>query len=199
MSTSNVDSGTMNKASKGAQTNNNTLQNSAQGGYDFQNQQRNAQFGQNGSLTGLMNPASLNTAAPTGAFATQYKNEANQVNQGTQQSLASTNRQMANQGGGLQPSGFGSAQTLSAYQNGANEKANLFSNNAMASQQQANNNFWNANQMYGQQGQAAGQQANQALGTANQTDNSLYGQSSQQKKSIWSTLGGVAAGGVGMI
>lgn len=199
MSTSATDKSTMNKASAGAQGNNQTLQNSAQNNLAFQNQQRNAQFGQNGSLTGMMNPASLNVTSPQGAYATQYANEANQVNQGTNQAVASTNRNMANQGGGVQPSGFGAAQQLSAYQGGANAKANLFSNNAMASQQQNNQNFWNAQNAYGQQGAQAGQQANQGLGTANQTDTSLYGNAAQQKRSIWSTLGGVAAGGVGAI
>jgi hypothetical protein len=189
----------MQQASKGAQNNNQTLQNSAQNNLDFQTQQRNAQFGANGSLTPLMNPSSLNVTNPQGAYATQYKNEANQVNQGANQAVATTNRQMANQGGGVQPSGYGAAQTMSAYQNAANEKANLFSQNAMASQNQNLNNFWNAQNAYGQQGAQAGQQANQALGTANGTDTSLYGQASNQKKSIWSTLGGVAAGGVGMI
>lgn len=199
MSTSPTDKGTMNKASSGALGNNQTLQNSANNNLAFQQQQRNSQFGPGGSLTGLMNPSSLNVTSPQGAYATQYANEANQVNQGTAQSLASTNRQMANQGGGLQPSGYGAAQTLSANQAGANEKAGLFSQNAMASQQQNNQNFWNAQNAYGQQGQAAGGQALQGLGTANQTDDSLYGNASQQKRSIWSTLGGVAAGGVGKI
>jgi len=196
MSTSNVDSNTMGKASKGALNNNQTLQNSAQNNLDFQTQQRNAQFGANGSLTGMMNPTSLNVTNPQGAYATQYKNEANQVNQGANQAVASTNRQMANMGGGVQPSGYGAAQNLSAYQNAANAKANLFSQNAMASQNQNLNNFWNAQNAYGQQGAQAGQQANQALGTANSTDNSLYGNASQQKKSaLASTMGFLAQGG----
>lgn len=199
MSTSNVDSGTMKKASAGAQGNNQTLQNSANNNLAFQTQQRDSQFGPQGSLTGMMNPSSLNVTNPQGAYATQYANEANQVNQGTAQSLASTNRQMANQGGGLQPSGYGAAQTLSANQAGANAKAGLFSQNAMASQNQNLQNFWNAQNAYGQQGQTAGTQALQGLGTANSTDTSLYGNAANQKKSVLSSVGGVLAGGVGKI
>lgn len=199
MSTSATDKSTMNTASSGVKGNNQILQNSANNSLDFQNQQRNAQFGPQGSLTGMMNPSSLNVTAPTGAYATQYANEANQVNQGTAQSLASTNRQMANQGGGLQPSGYGAAQTLSANQTGANAKANLFAQNTTAQQNNATSNFWNAQNAYGQQGQAAGTQANQGLGTANSADTSLYGNASQQKKSALASIGGVLAGGVGKI
>jgi hypothetical protein len=197
MSTSNTDSGTMGKASKGALGNNQTLQNSANNNLAFQTQQRNAQFGPQGSMTGMMNPSSLNVTNPQGAYATQYSNEANQVNQGTAQSLASTNRQMANQGGGMQPSGYGAAQTLSANQAGANAKANLFSQNAMASQNQNLQNFWNANNAYGQQGQAAGGQALTGLGTANSTDDSLYGNASQQKQSALGAGLGFLASGAG--
>jgi hypothetical protein len=199
MSTSATDKSTMNNASKGAQGVNNTLQNNAAGNTNFQNQQRNAQFGANGSLTGMMNPASLNVTNPQGAYATQYANEANQVNQGTAQSLASTNRQMANQGGGLQPSGYGAAQTLSANQAGANAKAGLFAQNAMASQNQNLQNFWNANNAYGEQGQAAGQQALQGLGTADSSYSNLYGDASRQKKSVLSSVGGFLSGGAGAI
>jgi hypothetical protein len=196
MSSSPVDKSTMGTASSGAQGNNQTLQNSASSNLAFQNQQRNAQFGPNGSMTAMMNPASLNVTNPQGAYATQYSNEANQVNQGTAQSLASTNRQMANQGGGMQPSGYGAAQTLSANQTGANAKANLFSQNAMASQNQNLQNFWNANNAYGQQGQTAGTQANQGLGTANTTDTGLYGDASKQKQSVLGSVLGAAAGGL---
>lgn len=197
MSTSATDKSTMNTASSGVKGNNQILQNSANNSLDFQNQQRNAQFGPQGTLNPMMNPASLNVTAPTGAYATQYANEANQVNQGTAQSLASTNRQMANQGGGLQPSGYGAAQTLSANQTGANAKANLFAQNTMAQQNNATSNFWNAQNTYGQQGQAAGQQANQGLGSANSADTNLYGDASKQKKSTLATIGGIAAGGLG--
>lgn len=199
MSHSPVDSGTMKRASQGAQTNNNTLATQANNGYNFQNQQRNAQFGQNGSLTPFVNPNSLNVTNPTGAYATQYKNESNAINQGVNQSIASANRDAANQGGGVQPSGFSTAQHLMGYLTGANQRANLFAQNTMAQQNQATNNFWNAQNAYGQAGQEAGQQANQGLGTANGTDTSLYGNASQQKRSIWSTLGGIASGGVGTI
>jgi hypothetical protein len=197
MSSSPTDKNTMNQASKGALGVNNTLQGGAAQNTAFQNQQRNAQFGPGGSLTGMMNPSSQNVTNPQGAYATQYSNEANQVNQGTAQSLASTNRQMANQGGGLQPSGYGAAQTLSANQAGANAKANLFSQNAMASQNQNETNFWNAQNMYGQQGSQAGSQALQGLGTADSSYGSLYGIASKQKPSLLNTLGKVAAGGVG--
>lgn len=195
MSTSNVDSSTMGKAKTGALTNNSTLASQANNGYDFQNQQRNSQFGAGGTESAMMNPSSLNVTSPTGAYATQYANEANQVNQGTAQSLASTNRQMANQGGGVQPSGYGAAQTLSANQAGANAKANLFAQNTMAQQNQATQNFWNANNAYTQTGNNAGTQANQGLGTANSTDTSLYGNASQQKQSaLGAGLGFLAAG-----
>lgn len=198
MSTSPVDSGTMKTASQGAQGNNQTLQAGAANNTAFQNQQRNAQFGPNGSLTGMMNPSSLNVTNPQGAYATQYSNEANQVNQGTAQSLASTNRQMASQGGGLQPSGYGAAQTLSANQAGANAKANLFSQNAMASQNQNLSNFWNAQNSYGQQGQAAGGQALQGLGTADSSYSNLYGDASKQKQSaLGATMGFLASGAKG--
>jgi hypothetical protein len=195
MSTSATDKSTMNASSAGALGVNNTLAGGAAQNTAFQNQQRNAQFGPGGSETAMMNPASLNVTNPQGAYATQYSNEANQVNQGTAQSLASTNRQMANQGGGMQPSGYGAAQTLSANQTGANAKANLFSQNAMASQNQNLSNFWNANNAYGQAGQQAGSQALQGLGTADSSYNSLYGTASKQNKSPLASAIGFAGQG----
>jgi hypothetical protein len=166
---------------------------------DFANQQRNAQFGTNGTMTGFMNPNSLNVTNPTGAYATQYQNAANSINQGANQSVASANRQMANQGGGLQPSGFGSAQTQSAYQNAANAKAGAFQQATTNQQNNATSNFWNAQNAYGQTGNQANAQAGSNMAAAGGIDTSLYGDASKQKKSMLSSIGGVLAGGVGKI
>lgn len=193
MSSSPVDSGTMKKASAGAQGVNSTLAGSANNNLAFQNQQRNSQFGPGGSLTGMMNPSSLNVTSPTGAFGTQYQNEANQVNQGTAQSLASANRSMAAHGGGLQPSGYGAAQQLSANQAGANQKSDLFAQNTMAQQNQNLNNFWNAQGAYGSAGQNAGGQALQGLGTADSSYGGLYGNASNQKQNGWMNAGNTLA------
>jgi hypothetical protein len=183
----------MKKASTGAQGSAGSLQSMGTQNQDFANTQRNAQFGANGTLTGFMNPNSLNVTNPTGAYATQYQNAANSINQGANQSVASANRQMANQGGGLQPSGFGSAQTQNAYQNAANAKASAFQGATTNQQNNATSNFWNAQNAYGQTGNQASSQAGSNMAAAGGLDTSLYGNASQQKQNGWAVAGNTLA------
>ena len=143
----------------------------------------------------MLDPSSLNVTGPTGAFATQNQNEMNQTAQQTQQGLATSRQQNASRGAGAAPSGFAQDQSLKAYQGQANTNANNYAQNAMASQQQAQTNFWNATNLLNSSGQQALNQSDSETQAAASNYGNLYGVASQQKQTA---LGGIlgAAGGL---
>lgn len=199
MGSNSVDSGTMKSSSAGAQSGASTLS-----GYGSQNEQTgtnlqsklfgNGTAGSTGTMSAMMNPSSLNVTGPTGAYATQYTNAANQNAAQTNQALTSTNRAMANRGQGGQPGGANAALTEQAYQGQANTNANNYANYGMQSYQNALSNFWNANNLAGSTASSDLSQAGSEQSGANSTNTSLYGTSSQQKQSPWGAVLGGAAG-----
>lgn len=196
MGSSPVDKKTQTAASGGAQGAAGAL---AGTGSQLQNTGQGLQGGVTNATSSMLNPASMNVTAPTGAFATQYQQEKNLTAQGADQALASTNRNLASRGMGSTPAGFNAANDLQAYQTQAGQNAANYATNATASQNQAVNNFWQAANLQNQQANtdiSGGLQATQGAGSIY---DSLYGTASQQKANpILGTLGALGSLGQGV-
>jgi hypothetical protein len=196
MGSSPVDASTQKSASAGAQGVAGTLSST---GTSLTGAGQKAQGALQTAISPMLNPSSMNVTSPTGAFATQYQNEKNITAQGANQALQSTNRSLASRGMGTTPAGFAAANTLQAYQNQADTNATNYANNAMASQNQAVNNFWNAASAEGNIGSTDINAGNQATQGAGSIYDSLYGTASQQKQNpILGTLGALGSLGSGV-
>jgi hypothetical protein len=196
MGSSSIDKNTMRSSSSGAQGVAGTLSGYGSQGWNTGNQQQKQV---QGAISGFLNPSSMNVTGPTGAFATQYTNEKNQNAQAANQALQSTNRALAQRGMGATPAGFNAANMLSAYQNQANANANAYAQNALASQNQAVQNFWNAANLQNNMANTNLNNGLQATQGAGSIYDSLYGTSAQQKQNPFTAtlgaLGGLAQAG----
>ncbi len=134
-------------ATSGTNANNFGTQNSGLFSTLFGTPGGNASTG-GGTLSGMMNPSSLNISSPTGPYALQYQQAKANNALGTQQNAQAINRQAGNSGFGAgAPAGYTGYLQSQNTQAGNTNAGNLFSQYAGQSYQDALNNFWKANQM----------------------------------------------------
>lgn len=194
MGSSAQDKSTQKSSSAGAQGAAGTL---AQTGNQLQQAGQGIQNTVRTATGGFLNPTSLNVSAPTGAFATQYQTQKNQNAQAADQALASTNRNLASRGMGMTPAGFSAANDLQAYQNQANANQQAFQNATTNSQNQAQQNFWNAANLQNTQANTDISGGLQGVQGAGSIYGNLYGTASQQKQNPWVATAG-ALGSIGV-
>ena len=147
-----------------------------------------------GSVSPYLDPSKLNQNGLTGTYANQYNNAANQLASTTQNSVGTTMQNLASRGMGATPAGFAADQERQAYQTQAGQLGNLYAGAAQNQYSDAEQNYWNANNLLN--GSA---NTNQAAATSNNasaagTNTSLYGTASQQKANPWGTVLGAAGG-----
>jgi hypothetical protein len=207
MGTQAVDSKTADAASTAAQANDSVLTANAQQNQSFANNSRSSLFGtynpatggfSGGSESAFLNPNSLDQTGLTGTYANQYNNQANAVNQNTQQSVGTTMQNLASRGLGATPAGFAADQERQAYQTGASTLGNDYATALSGEHAEALNHFNNANSMLANEGTGAQSSALAAQGTAASNNASLYGTGEQQTQSPLGTalgfVGQLAAG-----
>lgn len=151
-----------------------------------QQQQYKTLFGTGGStdsggtLSKMLDPASLNVSSPTGPYALQYKQATGNLAQQTAMQRGQLSATLANSGfGSNSPSGMAQDAQLQLALGQNAQQGQLFTQAATNSYNDALNNFWNATNIAA--GQAATSQAGALAGnaTAAQTDTNLYNTSTQ--------------------
>lgn len=202
MGSHSVDSGTQKATSAASQANDAQLTQNAQQNQQFANQARSTLFGtynpttnqySGGTESQFLNPSSMNTKNLSGAYANEYNTLANQTAQGAQNAVGTSMQNLASRGMGASPAGFAADQQRQAYQTQAGQNGQNYSSLFGQQHQEDVNNFTNANNMLGNNSVGAQNASLQGSGTAAGNYASLYGTSSQQTPSAWSTaLGGIA-------
>lgn len=137
--------------------------------------------GGGGTLSGMMNPNSLNTGTPTGAYQTAWNNAQNNIAKSYAQQKGSLAQGWANSGmsSNNTPSGFMADQQRQLGSSEADTRGSTYSGIVGQQHQDALNNFWNANNI------AAGQQGSATSGSTTGAGNSgsssaqLYGTAGQ--------------------
>lgn len=151
-----------------------------------------------GTLSGMMNPNSLNVSAPTGPYALQYNQAKAQNAIGTNQASQAINRAAGNAGFGAgAPSGYTGYLQSQNTQAGNTNAGNLFSQYAGQSYQNALNNFWSATQAAQGTATNTGAGALQGNTSASQTYGQLYGTAQNAATSAKNANKGIAKAAVG--
>ncbi|HLW79104.1 MAG TPA: hypothetical protein VKU44_05835 [Terriglobia bacterium] len=153
-------------------------------------------FGRGGSLSGMMNPASMNVSSPTGPEAAEWNNAQGQIASDYAKQRGTLAQNFANQGAGATntPNGFYADQANKLARGEADTRGSTWAGLTQQSQQRAQNNFWNANQMAG--GLASGAASTSLggrLGAANVMAN-FYGTAMRPKNSSSFSISGGAGG-----
>ncbi len=156
-----------------------------------------------GQLSSMTNPSSMNVTAPTGTYLQQYNTQAANTANSFQQQRGALAQSLANRGFGTgSPAYFGAQQQQQLNATQAQTQGQEYTSATQAQQQQAIQNFWNAQQM---QATAAGQNlqsgvaATQAAGS---TFGNLYGTAGQYVNPLAQDLqgiGSIASAGTKMI
>ena len=149
-----------------------------------------------GTLSGMLNPNSLNVNSPTGPYALQYAQAKAQNAIGTDQASQAINQRAQNAGFGAgAPSGLTQFLQSQNTQAGNTNAGNLFSQYAGQSYQDALNNFWKATNLASGQAATSGNQQNTAQGQMNQTYAQLYGAAPKQSGVLQAVETGLNAPG----
>lgn len=159
-----------------------------------------------GTLSGMMDPKSLNTGTPTGAYQTAWNNSQNQIAQNYAQQKGSLAQSWANSGMGSNntPSGFQADQQRKLGSSEADSRGSTYTGIVGQQHSDALNNFWNANNIAaGQQASATGG-SNAGAGNAGSSSSAIYGTAGQYHPSqagqiIGSALGAAGQVGAGMM
>lgn len=157
--------------------------------------------GSGGTLSGMMNPASLNTGAPTGAYKTQWNTAQDQIGRDFANQRGSIAQQFANMGATSRstPSGFQADQMNQLARGEADTRGTTYTNLVGQQHQDALNNFWNANNI------AAGQQASATSGSTTGAGNSgsssaaLYGTAGAYHPPAYASALGSGIGAAGTV
>jgi hypothetical protein len=159
-------------------------------------------FGSNGSggtLSGMMDPKSLNTGAPTGAYKTAWNNAQNNIAQSYAGQRGSIAQQFANTGATSRstPSGFQADQMNQLARGEADTRGSTYTGIVGQQHQDSLNNFWNANNIASGQAASATGGSTTGAGNAGSSSAAVYGTAGQYHPP--STLNSVigAAGTVG--
>lgn len=133
--------------------------------------------GSGGTLSGMMDPSSLNTGTPTGAYKTAWNNAQNNIAQSYAGQRGSLAQQFANGGATSRstPNGFQADQMNQLSRGEADTRGSTYTGIVGQQHQDALNNFWNANNIAsGQSAQATGGSTTGA-GNAGSSSASIYG------------------------
>jgi hypothetical protein len=152
--------------------------------------------GSSGTLSGFMNPASMNVTTPTGAYKTNYEQTIQQIQNQGNNAQKGIIQQAANNGLGLSSPAIAAMARDTGLQT-ANLTGQAFNNAVTNQQQQAINNFWNATGTAATAAGANNQTAVAGNTGAGSTSSGIYGTAGAYHPPAWtSALGsGLAAGG----
>jgi|SRR5579862_877730 len=155
--------------------------------------------GKGGTLSGMMDPASLNTGNPTGAYKTAWNNAQNQIGQNYKNERGTLAQSWANSGmsGNNTPSGFQADQSRKLSSSEADTRGNTYTGIVGQQHQDALNNFWNANNLASGQAASATGGSTTGAGNAGSSSAALYGTAGQYHPSPFGSIAGSAlqAGG----
>jgi len=144
-----------------------------------------------GTLSGVMNPASMKVSAPTGPEAAEWKNLQGQIASDYAKQRGTLAQSFANQGAGPMntPNGFYADQANQLARGEADTRGSTFAGLTAQSAQRAQNNFWNANQLAGGLASGAASTSMQGrLGAADVMAN-FYGNAMRPKSSSGFNVG----------
>jgi hypothetical protein len=149
--------------------------------------------GKGGTLSGMMDPASLNTGAPTGAYKTAWNNSQNQIASDFANQKGSLAQSFANMGAGTRstPNGFQADQMNKLSRGEADTRGATYTGLVGQQHQDALNNFWNANNLAGGQAANSTSASVGAAGNAGNTAANLYGVAGKQKQTGTSAATGI--------
>lgn len=154
--------------------------------------------GSTGTLSGFMDPSSINQKGLNPAYQTQFNEGKDQLGQSTAQQRGSLAQQFANSGAtsSSTPNGFMADQMNKLGRGQADAQGQLYSTLKGSQYSDALNNFWNANNIASGNAATAGGTANSALGNSGSSSASIYGTAGQPTPGALNSLIG-AAGTVG--
>lgn len=174
-----------------------------------QNQQRQTQLqntlfgtgapGSTGTLTSMMDPKSLNTGAPTGAYQTAWNNAQGQIGQNYAQQRGQLAQTLANQGmsSNNTPSGFQADQQRKLGSSEADSRGSTYTGIVGQQYSDALNNFWNANNIASGNAATSTSGALTGSGQSGSSSAQLYGTAGQYHAGqIVPALGQVASAAV---
>jgi hypothetical protein len=160
--------------------------------------------GSTGSLTGMLDPKSLNTGAPTGAYKTQWNTAQDQIGRDYANERGSIAQQFANMGATSRstPTGFQADQMNKLARGEADTRGSTYTNLVGQQHQDALNDFWNANNIASGNAASSGSTATNAAGNSGSSSAALYGTAGQYHAPTTlnsaigaaGTVGGAAAG-----
>jgi hypothetical protein len=152
--------------------------------------------GSKGSLSGFLNPNSLNVTTPTGAYKLNYEQTVNQTENEAQNNQRNIIRQAANNGLNLSsPAVAEMARETSL--GTANLKGQDFAEAVTQQHNDALQNFWGAANLASGAASGAGSGAVAGASGAGQTAANIYGTAGQYHPSPWTSIAGagLSAGG----
>lgn len=155
--------------------------------------------GKSGTLGGMMDPKSLDTGSPTGAYKTAWNNAQNQIGSNFANERGSLARSFANSGAtsNSTPNGFQADQMNKLGRGEADTRGSTYTGIVGQQHSDALNNFWNANNLASGQAASSGQGALTGAGNSGSSSASLYGTAGQYHPSPLAGIAGSAlqAGG----
>lgn len=159
----------------------------------------NGSLGSSGTLTGMMNPASLTQTNFNPAYQAQWNADKNNVNQNYAQQRGSLAQQWANSGLGTNntPSGFQANQMRTLGNSQADTLGATYAGLKGQQYSDALNNFWNANNIASGNAATAGSTATGAAGNAGSSSAQIYGTAGQYHAPAFASAvgSGLQAGG----
>jgi hypothetical protein len=152
--------------------------------------------GSTGSLSGFLNPNSMNVTTPTGAYKLNYQQTVNQTENEAQQGQSNIIRQAANNGLGLSSPAV-AQQAMQTNLATANMKGQDFANAVTQQHSDAMNNFWGATNAEATAAGQAGTNAVSSASGAGQTAANVYGTAGQYHPNPATSIigAGLQAGG----
>lgn len=155
--------------------------------------------GKPGSLTGMMDPASLNTGAPEGAYKTAWNTSQDQIGKDYANQKGSLAQSFANSGATSRstPNGFQADQMNKLSRGEADTRGSTYTGIVGQQHQDALNNFWNANNVASGNAANSGQTATQAAGNSGNSSAQIYGTAGQYHPSSMGNVLGSAIGAGG--
>lgn len=152
--------------------------------------------GSSGSLTGMMNPANLNTPGLNQNYTTQFNEGKNQIGQSTAQQRGQLAQSFANSGAtsSSTPSGFQADQMRQLGSGQADAQGQLYAGLKGQQYSDALNNFWNANNIASGNAASSGNTATGAAGNSGSSSASIYNTAGAYHPS---TMGNVLGSAIG--
>lgn len=151
-----------------------------------------------GTLSGMLDPNSLNAKGLNPAYQTQFNQASDQIAKNYAGQRGSLAQAFANQGAtsGSTPSGFQADQMRKLGNSEADTRGATYTGMAGQQHQDALQNFWNASNIASGNAATSGQTATTGAGNSGSSSAALYGTAGQPRPGIGTSLIG-AAGTVG--